>query len=351
MIACRCREHSGIIRSRSFGVALVPEVLGWHGREVCQNTADFSLRFKVMTAPIQRDGGQVRTLPPPPLRVLRVTGPDRHAFLQAQLTQDLRLLHPGIALRYAWSDAQGRVLAAGEAFEWRDAIWMTVPAALCESIAGRLRRYVLRMEVNVDIAETPLTAWQLDAAEGGESAEQPSPAGHLSFSAGHDGWLLRVHGDVVLGGDSKLPDGLSGIPLDANGWTLGDIRAGFARAAPGHGPFTPQMLNLDLCGALSFDKGCYPGQEIITRIRHRGQVKRRLYRCGSNAAEIPQAGSALLDAEGQQAGTIVASASSREGVEMLAVIRMEATAGPLLTDTEARQAISILPLPYPIPTA
>ena len=69
--------------------------------------------------------------------------------------------------------------------------------------------------------------------------------------------------------------------------------------------FVAQMLNLDVLDAVSFDKGCYPGQEVIARVHHLGSVKRRMrhYACDSAAPIAP--GAAVLTADGANVGEVV----------------------------------------------
>jgi folate-binding protein YgfZ len=111
--------------------------------------------------------------------------------------------------------------------------------------------------------------------------------------------------------------------------------------------FVPQMLNLDLLDALSFDKGCYPGQEVIARVHHLGSVKRRMRRYACSAAAAPAAGTAVLDGAGTAAGEVVRSAcAAGTGAELLAVVDQAAARGAL---TVEGAGLRELPLPYVVP--
>jgi folate-binding protein YgfZ len=110
--------------------------------------------------------------------------------------------------------------------------------------------------------------------------------------------------------------------------------------------FVAQMLNLDLLDALSFDKGCYPGQEVIARVHHRGSVKRRMRRYASPDAAPPAPATAVQDAAGNAVGEVVRAAGTTAGVELLAVVDHAAAGGVLqIGNTQLRE----LPLPYAIP--
>lgn len=286
------------------------------------------------------------------LQLLRVAGAGRQAFLQSQLTQDLRRLEPGLALRYAWADARGRVLLAGELFAWREALWLTVPSALAQAIRDRLHLFVLRAEVTVELADIRLAGRLLHDAAPALLHGLPLPAQPLGLGTAAAWCMLRTHADRLLvctTDDAILAESaLPGSALDDTAWMLGDIRAGFARIDTGTGSHTPQMLNLDLAGAISFDKGCYPGQEIVTRTRHLGRLKRRLFRY-AGPCPPPAPGAAVFDAEGSEAGAIVMAAATSAGSEMLAVLSLEATGGALFADPERRQRLQPLDLPYSVP--
>ena len=106
--------------------------------------------------------------------------------------------------------------------------------------------------------------------------------------------------------------------------------------------FVPQMVNFELVGAVDFQKGCYPGQEIVARAQYRGAVKRRMVRLRGAAL---QPGQEIYsdDAPGQPSGTVVNSA----GGESLAVVPVEAieAKSPLRAQPQAA-ALEQLPLPY-----
>ncbi|MBW7931412.1 MAG: folate-binding protein YgfZ [Gammaproteobacteria bacterium] len=286
------------------------------------------------------------------LQLLRVAGAGRQAFLQSQLTQDLRRLETGLALRYAWADARGRVLLAGEVFSWREALWLTVPAALARAIRDRLHLFVLRAEVTVELADIRLAGRLLHDEAPVLVHGLALPAQPLGLGAAAAWCMLRTHADQLLvctTDDAILAESaLPGSALDDTAWRLGDIRAGFARIDAETGSHTPQMLNLDLSGAVSLDKGCYPGQEIITRTRHLGRLKRRLFRY-AGPCPPPAAGATVFDAGGGEAGAIIMAAAASAGSEMLAVVSLEATGGALFTDPERRQRLQPLDLPYSVP--
>lgn len=224
---------------------------------------------------------------------IHVNGEDARQFLQAQLTADLSGLAAGASRSAAWCTAQGRVICVTTVQAGPEGFDLSLPAELASDVLTRLRRYVLRARVKLE--------------------EQPSEPGVASGVASAD--LLAVQ---------------AGLP---------EIYAATSEQ------WIPQMLNLDLLGAIGFTKGCYPGQEIITRTRHLGRVKRRMFRYRCEGAALAPA--SPLHFAGNKVGEVVRSAPTPEGSECLAVVDLEA-AGQALT-TAAGERCTQLPLPYPIP--
>ncbi|MGB1327829.1 MAG: YgfZ/GcvT domain-containing protein [Porticoccaceae bacterium] len=111
--------------------------------------------------------------------------------------------------------------------------------------------------------------------------------------------------------------------------------------------FIPQMLNLDLLDFISFKKGCYTGQEVVARAHYLGAVKRRMYLLALSTDLVPASGSALLDTEGKQIGTIINAQSSAQGqVEVLAVLSTSNTAINQIAIDQTEISVKLLELPY-----
>jgi tRNA-modifying protein YgfZ len=103
------------------------------------------------------------------------------------------------------------------------------------------------------------------------------------------------------------------------------------------------MLNLDRLGAISFTKGCYPGQEIVARAQNLGEVKRRLARFRAGTGARPESGGVLIDAASQPVGEIDRVAAAGTGYELLAVTRIDAPLERLTLETDGR-VLEPLPL-------
>ncbi len=108
----------------------------------------------------------------------------------------------------------------------------------------------------------------------------------------------------------------------------------------------PQMLNLDLLGAIDFHKGCYTGQEIIARTHFRGTVKRRMLRFIVRAEIESGSGDELTTADGKKAGKIVTVAVDSKGnTGILAVVKMDQRGETLFVDNHPAEPWE---LPYSV---
>ncbi len=278
----------------------------------------------------------------PPERILRslsvvsCRGPDAEAFLQGQLTSDVARLGDATQLA-ACATPQGRVLAILRLKRSADAIHALLPATLAAPLVARLRKFVLRSRVEI----SELDGWSVTWTDG----------------------LPDLHGDPAEFGDSsppiafEFPDRRSALarpivaPVNADPaaeslWRAADIAAGLPELTQAtSGQFVPQMLNLDLLGGISFTKGCYTGQEIVARTQNLGRIKRRTFRYGVRADEPPEPLTALHH-DGGKVGEVLMGSRVEGGVELLAVVALDARDRPLRTST-GHTAVP-LPLPYPV---
>ncbi|MSQ69193.1 MAG: folate-binding protein [Gammaproteobacteria bacterium] len=266
--------------------------------------------------------------------ILQIAGADARAFLQGQFTADLRPLDAARGTPTAWCNAQGRVLLVAWVLTLGDAVLLVLPRGEIERVQKRLRLFILRAQVTLlDLSQT----WSVLGVE--TNTPQPPPLSDLltrapGTTASADTLLAyRLPGSapraLVLGPQAALDDFWARCALPVctpNEWTARDISLGLPRIdASTNEHFLPQQLNLDQLNGVSFDKGCYPGQEVIARLKYRGQVKARL-RAGQSATQ-PTAGGKLYAPDGgagRAAGEIVRAAAVAEGWVFSAVIDNDA---------------------------
>ena len=210
-------------------------------------------------------------------KTISVGGSDAFEFLQNLLTNDVTLLETEAEIFAALCNPKGRVVWFGTVHTTETGYAMSVATDLAENIVQRLTMFRFRSKVEFTIED----------------------------------------GGTV---DPEF--------LIANGFPF------IGATQSGH--FTPHMLNLDILGAVSVDKGCYPGQEIVARTHFRGATKRRLMRFESTEPVSP--GDKVSDGE-RDIGEVLNAA----GTVFLAVVPTE----------KADQGLSVkgvplvnLPLPY-----
>ena len=195
---------------------------------------------------------------------IRVSGADAFGFLQAQLAGDLEKVPETGSMLAAWCNPKGRVICLFRVAASGEDYLLTLPSELADAVLKRLTMF--RFRAKVELLAEPATREQLDI-------------------------------------DSSVDD-----------WRLANLRAGIPEIGAAQSEqFTPHMLNLDLLGAASVDKGCYPGQEIVARTHFRGATKRRMLRfeCSGRVA----AGDKVADGE-RDVGEVV----NAIGGDLLAVV-------------------------------
>jgi len=232
------------------------------------------------------------------LGVLRARGADVVSFLQGQLSNDVARLAPERSLLAGYHNPQGRVIALLRLVQLApDDLLAILPRELIAVVVQRLGKFVLRAKVKLadDSAAWTVTGLMgcgppAGAAAGGvPSFAHALPATVNSVTRIDASLALRVAqepGRWLLVSPLAQPPPVSGCsPVGPEVWQRLAIAAGEPQVyAATSEAFVAQMLNLDVLGAIAFDKGCYTGQEIIARAHYRGKVKRRLQRFRARVA-------------------------------------------------------------------
>ena len=237
----------------------------------------------------------------PNVHCIAIEGPDARRFAQAQFSGDVESLAEGGWQWNAWLDARGRVQALMHlACMGGDRFLAILRGGDAEQLRAGLARYLLRSKATVmprvfsGIADDAVPAGQVDA---------------------------DARGAIVFGyGDRSLRLEPAGGEADAeasNAWRLADIRAGWPTLPTGDALFLPPALGLERLGAVSFDKGCYPGQEIVARLHYRGGHKLGL--CHLRGPDWLEPGD-TFDVDGVGPVRVLDCATADGAAEALAVI-------------------------------
>ena len=283
------------------------------------------------------------------LTVVAVRGVDARTFLQGQLTSDVRKVSEQTAAWGALCTGQGRVQALvtlsalpGGGF------FALLPRLLADGLLERLCAFTLSSKVTFERlpwVAAPVTETEARALVG------DLPSEPFGCRMAPEGTLLRWWGTparyLYVGPRERLPT-LTEAALAARfrEFRKLDVEAGMpAVFRETQGLFVPQTLNLDLLGAVSFDKGCYVGQEVVARAR-RGGVPRRLF--GFSAPCAPPLPGAVVSAGDQEVGAVVDSVASDRGCDLLVVVDLESANRALVLGDGAPLVLRSLPYAVPL---
>lgn len=212
------------------------------------------------------------------ISTIKVTGADAFEFLQGQLSNDLKRLENEAEILSAWCSPKGRVIWFGTVCPVESGYGLSAPTETAEAIVQRLTIFRFRSKVDFDI---------------------------------DDDKVAIGAGDLIRGGFPYI---------------------GAAQSEQ----FTPHMLNFDLLDAISLDKGCYTGQEIVARTHYKGATKRRTLRFES---ESPVSAGDKVSLDGRDIGEVL----NADGNDLLAVVPVGKVDGQLEVNGSK---LTLVPLPY-----
>jgi folate-binding protein YgfZ len=269
--------------------------------------------------------------------LIAASGDDAGPFLHAQLTNDVQALENGAAQWTGWCSPKGRLLASFLLVRRADRYLLLLPAEIAPAIQKRLSMFVLRSKVKLEDVSGALARIGVAGPRAAESiarqfGEAPAPLRAVdgedgAFAIGLDANRFVVFAPAERAASIRQALAASAVPAGADAWEWASIRAGIPTVvAATQEAFVPQMANFDLIGAVSFHKGCYPGQEIVARAQYRGGIKRRMALAHLAGGAAPSAGESVYS-EGfgdQAAGTIANAAPSPDGgYDALVVAQLE----------------------------
>ncbi|EMP57207.1 glycine cleavage T-protein (aminomethyl transferase) [Marinobacter santoriniensis NKSG1] len=287
--------------------------------------------------------------------LVRISGPGTDKFLQGQFSQNLDDVTAEHALRAAACTPKGRTYCLTRLARDGQDVLMDLPTELSESILTQLRKYLMLFRgTSMETVEEGVV-WGIvgsgiaETIAGADLSKLQAAGDALSLDTGI---LIRLEPDDRANPRYQFwqlcpeqPDWDNAQELTHADWQASEIAAGIPELdANSQEAYVPQMLNWQHLGGIHFKKGCYTGQEVIARMHFLGQLKKSLYRV---TTDHPVPIGAAITGGDRNAGEIISQVVFENGqAEQLAVIRHDATSGPLTVDG---QALEILPLPYSVP--
>ena len=253
------------------------------------------------------------------LRVLRLKGDDQRTWLNGQVTADVRTTQPGDAVYSLAVNVKGRVLTDLWVLDQAGSLLVLLPLSTLETVRASLERQIIMEDVELELDEQTrvLSAQGPAAAKASAGMQRVFPCAEL----GDSGVFVLVDAgerDAQLATLTRAAEREHGCAVDESGFTLARVRLGRPALGLDFGERTyPQEAGLKGL-AVSFNKGCYLGQEVVCTLEHRGKLSRRLVRLEAveGGATI---GDELADVAGQAVGNITSCAADTASGQTLAL--------------------------------
>jgi len=253
--------------------------------------------------------------------VVKVAGEDARSFLNGLVTTDMTLVRPGLGRFGALLTPQGKIVVDFLITEAPSGhgggFLIDCPRVLAQALADKLGFYKLRAKVTVEnLSDTlgVITAWD------GTPGIKPD----LTFSDPRSEALgLRILAPESLA--PKVAELIGADLVEAKVYEAHRIASGAPRGGLDftYGDAFPHETNMDRLHGVDFDKGCYVGQEVVSRMQHRGTARTRTVRVTLDDF-APEPGTAILAGD-KQVGTI----GSTAGQSGLALVRTDRVADAL----------------------
>ena len=247
--------------------------------------------------------------------VVKVTGETARDFLNGLITTDTTRLQPGLGRFGALLSPQGKItvdfLITEAPAGHGGGFLIDCPKPLAQALADKLKFYRLRAKIDVENLSDSLGVL---AAWDGEAALKPD----LTFTDPRNSQLgLRIFVPAELA--QKAADAIGAELVDASAYEAHRIAIGVPRGGLDfmYGDAFPHETNMDRLSGVDFDKGCYVGQEVVSRMQHRGTARTRTVRVLLDGP-APEVGSAIVAGE-KSVGTMGSAADGHA----LALMRID----------------------------
>lgn len=289
-------------------------------------------------------------------QILKLRGDDAEKFLQGQVTADVRDVTAGSSRTALHLSLKGRALASMRLVPANEGIDILVPTLMAETLHSLLEKYIVFSKATLEVDTS-----RVILGLAGKNASEQLAANDLLIPGPDDGCAQTNDITVINPGATRrylllldcnqamaLWPGLAkGLNIGAAAYArLAEIQAGEAHVQPETSDhFLPQELNYDHIHGISFNKGCYTGQEVVARIKFKGKVKQRLNHFSwKQTEEIPTPGILLTNSSGKTQAEIACAQTCDHRVHALMVVRE--VAQELLLNKKPLEDLRQEPLPY-----
>jgi folate-binding protein YgfZ len=241
--------------------------------------------------------------------VIEAAGEDRVSFLQGLITNDVEGLEKGAACFAGLLSPQGKILFDFLVVNTGETFLLDCPAAAAGDLLKRLTFYKLRAKVSL----TDVSAqWRVAAAWDEAAADVLKAKAAFSYrdprlaSLGYRGLTSTSSGFALSAADYEAMRIAATVPDGGNDYAYSDA--------------FPHEACFDLLNGVNFKKGCYVGQEVVSRMQHRGTARTRIL-AASSQEPLPQGGADVL-ADGFAVGHL-GSVSGSRGIALARLDRVK----------------------------
>jgi folate-binding protein YgfZ len=271
--------------------------------------------------------------------VLHISGPDAERFLQGQFTNNMNDLAEGSASFSACCNAKGRMVANFLIAHFHNTYWLVLPTTSAALLVQHLQKY--KVFFKADISD-----------KSDEFDVMASLGQNTAYTARGDQQqlTLQLPGDLQLIISNKSatsqsePEGL----VAAEKWHQQRMREGIHWLTSEQSEqWIPQQLNWHLLGGVSFNKGCYTGQEIIARMQYLGKSKKTLglYQGPETSTENQQ----LFNVDGKAIAQVLECYPCADGEHLVfAIVSADPLPENLFADQNSQISLTLQNLPYTV---
>ncbi|MFT5426567.1 MAG: folate-binding protein YgfZ [Gammaproteobacteria bacterium] len=293
------------------------------------------------------------------LAIIEVSGDDSEDFLHGQFTINIKELTNNYCQFSAWCNPKGQVKATFLIYRNDNNFTILLPAELKGTFVKQLQMFVLRANVNISDKSDELirigVQMKDDTTLSNLIDSVPEQLGDVTFS--NDIHCLRITSNenvrrfILIGSADRQIElwkefAKHVTPVGTSLWELLDLQTAYPWVTTETTQkFLPQMLNMDLIDGLNYQKGCYPGQEIIARLHFRGQLKRSLCLATTALDSRVISGDQLYDSD-KSIGTVINAQAANDKYYLLAVIDIDSREKKISLGNSDGPLLSLLQLPY-----
>lgn len=290
------------------------------------------------------------------LGLMKITGEQRHSFIQGQVTTDIDTLGTDEWHWGAHCDPKGKMLASFRAFNFNDSLFLLMPKTTLTADLPQLAKYAVFSQVELTEARDEYTLLGISGTQAlawiteqfGDITHNITPLNNTIILRDGHRFILMLSANEA----NSIINNNEDVISTKETWQALEIAAGYPNIDVAHqGLFVPQMCNVQAINGISFTKGCYMGQETIARMKYRGGNKRALYIISGtteqNISLTSKLEIALNEHDYRNAGKIIEYVQEGSKVLLTAVLANDTnTEAKLRFQGDSQANLKIQALPY-----